>query len=84
MDIRIRLHVLKIFVLREAAKKFVFVARPLKGGGGAAIKKENFFEALKKIPQKNVATKLERGGGRSGLFGQDTRKITFFAASLNN
>ena len=34
---------------------------------GLATKKKNFFHALKKIPLKNVATKLEGGGGGYGL-----------------
>ena len=50
--------------------------------GLATKKKERFFEALKKnhkkIPPKNVATKLEGEGG-----GRATKKRTFiFAASL--
>ena len=54
---------------REAAKKFFFlVARQLRGGrlgkGPVTKKKQTFFKALKKIPQKNVATKLEGGEGR--------------------
>ena len=37
------------------------VARPLRGEGskGLATKKNYFLEALKKIPQKNLATKLK-------------------------
>ena len=46
-----------------------------------SLRKKNFFEALKKLPQKNVATKLE--GGELGLSGRATKNKTyFFAASL--
>ena len=34
---------------------------------GLATKKTTFFEALKKNSPKNVATKLERGGGVKAL-----------------
>ena len=43
---------------REAAKRYFFVGRPIRGGGGKGLATK--FEALKKIP-KNVAT--SRGGG---------------------
>ena len=43
----------------HAAKKVLFIV-------ALATKKNNFFEALKKFPQKKGATKLEGGGGHSG------------------
>ena len=44
----------------------------------AQPKKNNFFEALKKSPPKNIATKLEGGvGGGSNLSGRATKKRTF-------
>ena len=56
------------FKVREAAnKKNNFLeARPLRGGGGKGMankKKEPFLKLFEKNPQKNVATKLEGGGG---------------------
>jgi len=52
------------FRLREAAKKsyFFWWLGFLEGGRAWPLRKNNFFEALKKIPPKNVATKLERVG----------------------
>ena len=47
------------------------------GGKGLATKKNIFFEALKKYPEKNVATKLKGRGWTAGQL-----KNTFFAASL--
>ena len=49
--------------LREAAKKISpLVVRPLRKGGlvkAGPVKKNNFFEAIKKVP---MPTKLEGGG----------------------
>ena len=44
------------------------------GGGVIATKKKDFLKALKKIPQKNVATKIERGGVGKALVAGPLKK----------
>ena len=64
------------------------MTRPLRGGGGGErawpLRKKTFFEAReKKIPPKNVATKLEGGGGDKVLVAGPLKKnFIVFAASL--
>ena len=59
--------------IRGDVKKVLFLeAQPLRG-------KKILFEALYKCPQKNVATKLEGGGGVAFVSGP---LKTFFEASL--
>ena len=50
--------------LGKPQKKVILFAWPghLEGGGAGYLDKITFFESLKKFP-KNVATKLEGGGG---------------------
>ena len=50
-------------------KQLFLLARPLRGGGKslATKKRKTFSEAIKKIPHKNVATKLEGGGTKKEL-----------------
>ena len=58
------------FLLREAAKKSPFFSGPAPGGTkGLATKKKELFRSSKKIPPKNVATKLKRGGGEALVAG---------------
>ena len=64
--------------LREAAINLFFCR--VRGKGLATSKKRTFFEALKSIFPKNVATMIEGGG--QGLSGLATKKIFLFAASL--
>ena len=55
------------FDLGKPQKNLFLVAWPLRGVGGVRawpLRKNNFFWSLrKKIPNKNVATKLGGGGG---------------------
>ena len=68
------LQIILIMLDNGSLKKSSFlVARPLR--------KNNFFKAEIKIPLKNVATRLEVGGGGYGLSGRATKKKIFFAAS---
>ena len=51
---------------KGSRKKCIFFSGPAtkRGGKGLATKKKkHFFWSSKKIPRKNVATKLEGGGG---------------------
>ena len=60
------------YYIRKATKKFfILVARQLNGGGRAwPLWKTNFFwSSKKKFPKKNVATKLEGGGGKASVAG---------------
>ena len=73
--------------LAKGSRKKVFFRGPAtkRGGGGVRAwplrKKKTFFEALKKIPPKNMTTKLEEGGGKALVAGP-LKKTKFFAASL--
>ena len=58
---------------RKKIKVLFLVTRPGAGKGLAIKKKKTFFEALKKYPQKYVATKLEGEGGKS-----QKKALTFF------
>ena len=54
--------------------RVVWVTATKRGGGVIATKKKDFFKALKKIPQKNVATKIERGGVGKALVAGPLKK----------
>ena len=79
--------VLGLDLLREAVIKLkVFFCGPAtKGGKGWPLRKNNFFEALKKNLTKKFAQKKgplsSRGVGKALVAG--TQKKYFFAASLN-
>ena len=68
-------------MFREAAKKVFFSGpAPKRWGIEAGPLRKTFFEARKKIPKKNVASKLEEGGGKALVVGP---LKNFFAASLS-
>ena len=72
------LQIILIMLDNGSLKKSSFlVARPLR--------KNNFFKAEIKIPLKNVATKLEGGGGggKALVAGPQKKELHFFAASLS-
>ena len=64
---------------KEAAKNSFLVAPRGGRGKGRATKKKTSFKARKKIPKKNLATKLE-GGGKALMAGPLKKDHYFFCS----